>query len=65
MSRISIGFALKGVKHLEMRNGKLDSRSDFDSFLSSCGIEAYFGVETHFGEMKMYEIKGTLVSTYK
>ena len=40
MSRFSIGFVLKGVKHLEMRNGKLDPRSDFDSFVLSSGIEA-------------------------
>ena len=40
MSRFSIGFVLKGVKYLEMRNGKLDARSDFGSFLSSYGIEA-------------------------
>ena len=40
MPRFSIGFVLKVVKYLEMRNGKLDTRSDFGSFLSSCGIEA-------------------------
>ena len=38
--KVFIGFVLKGVKYLEMRNGKLEALSDFDSFLSSCGIEA-------------------------
>ena len=42
MSRFSIGFVLKGVKYLEMRNGKLDARSNFGSFLSSCGIKAIY-----------------------
>ena len=44
MSRFSIVFVLRGVKNLQMHNGKLDARYDFDSFLSSCGIGqfAYF-----------------------
>ena len=40
MSRFSIVFVLKGVKHLQMHNGKLEAPYDFDSFLSSCGIGA-------------------------
>ena len=40
MSRFSIVFVLKSVRHLKMQNGKLEARNTFDSFPSSCGIGA-------------------------
>ena len=33
MSRFSIVFVLKSIKHLEMHNGKLGARNNFDSFV--------------------------------
>ena len=40
MSKFSIVFVLKTMKHLEMHNGKLEAQNYFDSFLLSCGIGA-------------------------
>ena len=60
MSRFSIGFALKDVKHLEMLTANLTREAILTAFFRLVGLRqfAYFGVETHFCKMKMYEIKG-------
>ena len=62
MSRFSIGFVLKGVKYLEMRNGKLNLTREaiLAAFFRPAGLRqfAYFEVEIHFCEIKMYEIRG-------